>query len=372
MERMLSQRSISCDSCSDRIDEIDQNAFDIICSVPGKVILHGEHAVVYGKVIIQLLNQKIHLIFFQSAVAVSVDLRTTVEIKLGGNDVQIKLADLNADQIWPFSSFERIRLVNDVDEKSPKNFELTETLLDKIKPFIDDMHFDAFYPYGHNHHDPKKSEEEECKFSITQINNSLKAFLLLYLGISDVYKSSQHVPLRIIVTSTLPCGAGLGSSSAFSVSLTAALFKAYNVKASDEIISDWAYQIDKLFHGKPSGIDNSICTFGGALLFRNGKIEKQLTNIPQVEVILVNTKVARNTKSLVQKAKDQYDKYPLVYDNILAAIDEVSKSAWSLFEDRNDTSKNISKFKVRNLLFHFQMFNSNYFFRNFFKSISYY
>ena len=234
------------------------------------------------------------------------------------------------------------------------------------------MHFDAFYPYGHNHHDPKKSEEEECKFSITQINNSLKAFLLLYLGISDVYKSSQHVPLRIIVTSTLPCGAGLGSSSAFSVSLTAALFKAYNVKASDEIISDWAYQIDKLFHGKPSGIDNSICTFDGALLFRNGKIEKQLTNIPQVEVILVNTKVARNTKSLVQKAKDQYDKYPLVYDNILAAIDEVSKSAWSLFEDRNDTSKNISKFKVRNLLFNFQMFNSNYFFRNFFKSISYY
>ena len=370
---MLSQRSISCDSCSDRIDEIDQNAFDIICSVPGKVILHGEHAVVYGKVIIQLLNQKIHFIFFQSAVAVSVDLRTTVEIKLGGNDVQIKLADLNADQIWPFSSFERIRLVNDVDEKSPKNFELTETLLDKIKPFIDDMHFDAFYPYGHNHHDPKKkSEEEESKFSITQINNSLKAFLLLYLGISDVYRSSQHVPLRIIVTSTLPCGAGLGSSSAFSVSLTAALFKAYNVKASDEIISDWAYQIDKLFHGKPSGIDNSICTFGGALLFRNGKIEKQLTNIPQFEVILVNTKVARNTKSLVQKAKDQYDKYPLVYDNILAAIDEVSKSAWSLFEDKNDNSKNIGKFKVRNLLFNFQIFNSNSFFRNFSKSISYY
>ncbi|CAG2117314.1 unnamed protein product, partial [Medioppia subpectinata] len=120
------------------------------------------------------------------------------------------------------------------------------------------------------------------------------------------------------------------------VGLTASLLKAFGLNFELNLVSEWAFQIDKLFHGRPSGIDNSICTFGGALLFRSGQIVEKLPKVQSLPVILVNTKVSRNTKALVEIARRKYDRFTAIVDNIWSAIDGISMHAWKLIQQNTD------------------------------------
>ncbi|KAL3222893.1 hypothetical protein MRX96_028324 [Rhipicephalus microplus] len=62
----------------------------ITASAPGKTIIHGEHAVVYGK----------------AAVAASVNLRTRVTCCDHDSFVVLEAPDLDFVEAWPVSKFE--------------------------------------------------------------------------------------------------------------------------------------------------------------------------------------------------------------------------------------------------------------------------
>ncbi len=249
----------------------------------------------------------------QNAIALSVDLKTNVQIRLNkeGNDVKLLLNNFDASTFWTINSLSAIKLIEE-EQKLNKVLDFSDQLIEKL---------------------PKCETSDSLTIDVI---NSFNAFLLLYIGISDSYCSSTRISMEVTVSTSLPCGAGLGSSSSYIVSLTAALLRAYNLSPEPKLISEWSFQIDKLFHGRPSGIDNSICTFGGALLFRNGKIEEQIQNVEPLPVILVNTKVARNTKALVEKVRQRYQKFPTIIDNIMSAIDQISLNAWQLVKKCSD------------------------------------
>ncbi len=260
-----------------------------------------------------LIRIKIFKNINQNAIALSVDLKTNVQIRLNkeGNDVKLLLNNFDASTFWTINSLSAIKLIEE-EQKLNKVLDFSDQLIEKL---------------------PKCETSDSLTIDVI---NSFNAFLLLYIGISDSYCSSTRISMEVTVSTSLPCGAGLGSSSSYIVSLTAALLRAYNLSPEPKLISEWSFQIDKLFHGRPSGIDNSICTFGGALLFRNGKIEEQIQNVEPLPVILVNTKVARNTKALVEKVRQRYQKFPTIIDNIMSAIDQISLNAWQLVKKCSD------------------------------------
>ena len=86
--------------------------------------------------------------------------------------------------------------------------------------------------------------------------------LLRELGIDDR-------KWRIRIDSLLPLGKGLGSSAAIAV----AVARAFNAKCSlgldDLRINEIAFASEKLAHGTPSGIDNTLATYAKPMLFRN-------------------------------------------------------------------------------------------------------
>ena len=78
------------------------------------------------------------------------------------------------------------------------------------------------------------------------------------------------------MSSDLPLGSGLGSSASFCVSISSAFLALSDAISTEnkghgwltlgeselELINKWAYEGEKIIHGKPSGIDNSVSTFG--------------------------------------------------------------------------------------------------------------
>lgn len=164
--------------------------------------------------------------------------------------------------------------------------------------------------------------------------------------------------MDLFVSSEFPVGAGLGSSAAYSVAIAGALFQALKPEfcQQPEVISSWAYQCEKLFHGKPSGIDNSICTFGGAILFKEGKILDRILDLVNQEIILVYTNVRRNTKILVKQASERREKFPQIISHTMVAIDNVSQEVWKSLK----TKENENNLKVTRYLFNNMYFNKFY------------
>lgn len=171
-------------------------------------------------------------------------------------------------------------------------------------------------------------------------------FLALYLSIS---RDNRRLPgLTVTVSSELPIGSGLGSSAAYSACLVTGLLLCRGVlpfekragkgDASEwtpielDLINKWAYLAETIIHGKPSGIDNSVSTFGGILKFKRGKITPFEGN-PGLKILLVNTKVSRNTKSLVASVREKLEKYPNVLNPILDAMDSIAEQSCVILSD---------------------------------------
>ncbi|XP_060579312.1 mevalonate kinase-like [Ruditapes philippinarum] len=275
---------------------------NLIISAPGKVILHGEHAVVYGK----------------SAIAASLNLRSYVQlVKTGDGRVGVDLPAVGLRHSWNVDDILKIIKQNNVDIQNPHKHQ--EDLVNCIKETLCTDLMD------------------------TQLQASV-AFLYLYISICS--SGSCPPSINVKITSKLPVGAGLGSSASFSVCLVAALllvqghvsFPAQDEKGDTqwkdedlELINKWAYEGERIMHGTPSGIDNSVATFGGAIKFQAGKITK-LNNFPRLKILLSSTNVPRSTKVLVGNVRERYNRVPDVMQHVMDATEAVTHQCEKILE----------------------------------------
>lgn len=172
---------------------------------------------------------------------------------------------------------------------------------------------------------------------------AVMAFLYLFILLKNNNKG-DNFGLTIRARSTLPVGAGLGSSASFSTALATALLMVFghlpeSFATSEEkdnawleIINRYAFKAEQVIHGNPSGVDNAVATFGGALSFRRGEGFSQLEGCQSLRLLLTNTKVPRSTSALVAGVGAKKTKYPAVVDPMLDAIDGISLQCVQVFK----------------------------------------
>ncbi|XP_030271550.1 mevalonate kinase [Sparus aurata] len=267
---------------------------DIYVSAPGKAILHGEHAVVHGKV----------------ALAVSLNLRTYLRLNTSNDGkVCINLPNIDTFLSWDLSELKKLIPYMSKREEAKR---LDAELLRRLREFLD-----------------------ISNGSLDTCNMAILAFLYIYLSL---FRSSELPSLKVSVWSELPTGAGLGSSAAYSVCLAAALLSVSGATPAPlkewdhtarwcqedlELINSWAFQGEMIIHGNPSGVDNAVGTWGGMLRFLAGKIIP-LSRVPLLRILLTNTKVPRSTKVLVARVKDKINKFPSIMTPVLDSVDAIS------------------------------------------------
>lgn len=165
-------------------------------------------------------------------------------------------------------------------------------------------------------------------------------YLLTAIELSEDPTRQLSSGFALTFKSQITTGAGLGSSASFAVCLAAA-FYAYTLTranptfaaefqqslSDDEkqfflnTISSWAFLSERIMHGNPSGLDNTICTFGHVVQFI--KKPQIITNVAlksKLNILLVNSGVSRNTLQVVQKVKALRDQHERLIDLLLDAM----------------------------------------------------
>jgi len=148
----------------------------------------------------------------------------------------------------------------------------------------------------------------------------------------------------------------LGSSAAFNTSLALGLLEFFEENFSSDsfseeklaIINKYSFEVEKIMHGTPSGIDNSTSTYGGVIAFTAGNIN-HIASIPPLRILITNTNVARNTKLLVQKVGTLCSTYPKIAEPLLDSVHTISQTIlekfrnYAIHRDKNDDDGNSIK-----------------------------
>lgn len=207
----------------------------------GKLILSGEHAVHHGC----------------PALATAIDMFTTVTISATqDHNAQFKLVDLN--QHWVTDLAELNRLKNNIDERYAK-FAANALRLD----------------------------------GVLEHPRELVGYAFIHLINSWDLNLEQGV--EIVVNSSLPVGCGMGSSAALIISLIHAAVNYFAIPLSSTEYLSVGRAIEKLQHGRSSGLDLYVALHGGYHFFFNGASHRRpMFNLPFVGI---NTGGPRYTNS---------------------------------------------------------------------------
>jgi mevalonate kinase len=141
------------------------------------------------------------------------------------------------------------------------------------------------------------------------------------------------------IRSEIPVGAGLGSSASYSVCISTALLLLsgrMNVDEIDrEIINQFAFEAEKVIHGNPSGVDNTVSTFGGANRYVKGEPLRPLIGFTELKFLCTDTRVEKNTKLQVSKFGDRINHFAAM-QSIVDAIGAISEQCIELFSQYHD------------------------------------
>src|SRR5699024_9896917 len=75
----------------------------------------------------------------------------------------------------------------------------------------------------------------------------------------------------IHIQPNVPRAVGLGSSAALAVAVVRAVDQHFRIGLSDDQVCRLAYECEKIAHGTPSGIDNTVATYGRTIAYRRGE-----------------------------------------------------------------------------------------------------
>lgn len=133
--------------------------------------------------------------------------------------------------------------------------------------------------------------------------------------------------LNIAITSTIPVASGLGSGAAVTVALLRALSSHLNYPMSDENINAFAYDIEKIYHGTPSGIDNTVVTYAKPVYFVKGEsIETFKVGAP-FTIVIGDTGISAPTRESVADVRKLWEADTVRWESVFDQIGEIAKNA---------------------------------------------
>jgi mevalonate kinase len=128
--------------------------------------------------------------------------------------------------------------------------------------------------------------------------------------------------ITLAVQSNVPIASGLGSGAAISTAIVRALLAYGNVSLGQEEINQIIYEVEKIHHGTPSGIDNTVVVYEQPVYFVREHPIEILNNRQDFQLLIADTGQASLTKIAVGDVRKLYEHEP---ERIKAIFSEIGK-----------------------------------------------
>lgn len=248
-----------------------------VCKAPGKLILTGEHSVVYG----------------EPALLAAVGLWTKTLVKrVGGSIINLSSKQLKGNQSLDIES------VLVFWQKAKEAWEAWQSGVSS------------------NLHSIRKDQLVVLKVTAGEFLNKF---------------AKEDLGFEIEVDSEIPVGSGLGSSASVAASVIGGLCRAFEVELGSEDLSNTVFEVEKIMHGNPSGGDNTAVVYGGFLKFekRDSKFSFRQIEIKASEaykIILVDSgKPVESTGEMVEKVGENFKQRRAKYKKTINSMGRVAK-----------------------------------------------
>ncbi len=143
--------------------------------------------------------------------------------------------------------------------------------------------------------------------------------------------------MQITVTSQIPIASGLGSGAAITAAIVRALadFLGHGQLATPAWVSALTYEVEKIHHGTPSGIDNTVVTHEQPVYFvrrePDNLIETFRVQRP-LHLLIGDTGVSSSTKIAVGDVRKQWLAEPERFEKLFDACGEIAIAARAAIE----------------------------------------
>jgi mevalonate kinase len=138
--------------------------------------------------------------------------------------------------------------------------------------------------------------------------------------------------LHIELTSDLPVASGLGSSAAVAVALIRALAGHLGHRLEPAEVSALAFEAERLQHGTPSGIDNTVVAYEQPVWFVRGQGMEMFAVGRPLRLLIGDTALTSSTRDVVGDVRAAWQGEPARYEALFAAIGQISRQARQAIE----------------------------------------
>ena len=145
-------------------------------------------------------------------------------------------------------------------------------------------------------------------------------------------KAEPDPDLTITVTSAVPIARGMGSGAAVSTAVARALSRHFGRWLSSRAVSDLVFQTEVLYHGTPSGIDNTVISFEKPIYYVKDQGWEVFWVGAPLLLAIADTGVESSTREVVADLRRRHHAAPARYSSAFDRIGEVVAAARASIE----------------------------------------
>lgn len=159
------------------------------------------------------------------------------------------------------------------------------------------------------------------------------------------FRPTPEPDWRITIRSTIPIASGMGSGAAVTAAIVRAI-AALSVAPTPNpqspippvtdatppplapaVLSDLVYEVERLYHGTPSGVDNTVIAYGQPVYFVRGRRPEPFTIGRPFTIVIGDTGIRSSTRIAVEEVRRRWTQEPARFEALFDRIAQIVEAA---------------------------------------------